>query len=484
MRALTVYLALLVSTLAQAQSYAGPMKLGYAGCATDASGAPYSGPQGVTLRLFDAPSGGTLLKSYDFSSSSALGTLQFTNGCFSVELDLASTAQGPAVSLGQMDKPLFLEITIAANVTYSRIPFDLVPYSAWAGAVHWADVRDRPSLVNTLSAGAGISLPDGGVGNVVVAVDFAQVQRILSLDGTCTGPNFVKTVNPATGVVSCAFPGAPNVTVGPGLLVGSDGGLNGGSASFSVTGGDLTFGLNLSPAGASTVTATILGDAGTADGGVIPLTTFNGSSPVVARADHLHPVHHWLGPNEFSWSDANDSVTPSRGRLVMSSMAAPQISYPVITLGSADSLSVMVALPEEFVPSRIVVRLSAACAGTSGSYQYDFGGTAPASCGYSITPALRFTALASPSALAQFNNTSGQSPLWTPVGFPPVGANSGVWTAQFAPVRVGYTQAFTYTSPPTPAKPGDLLYLQLYNSNYSVTVGGWEFSGLDVEFIP
>ena len=185
---------------AQAQSYGGPMKLGYAGCATDASGAPYAGAQGVTLRLFDAPSGGTLLKSYDFSSSSALGTLQFTNGCFSVELDLASTAQGPAVSLDQMDKPLFLEITVAANVTYSRIPFDLVPYSAWAGAVHWADVRDRPSLVNAPPPEPGISLPDGGIGNVVVAVDFAQVQRILSPDGTCAGPNFVKTVNPATGV--------------------------------------------------------------------------------------------------------------------------------------------------------------------------------------------------------------------------------------------------------------------------------------------
>ena len=73
--------------------------------------------------------------------------------------------------------------------------------------------------------------------------------------------------------------------------MGSDGGLNGGAASFSVTGGELTFGLNLSTAGATTVTATILGDAGTADGGVIPLTTFNGSSPVVARADHLHPHH-------------------------------------------------------------------------------------------------------------------------------------------------------------------------------------------------
>ena len=65
-----------------------------------------------------------------------------------------------------------------------------------------------------------------------------------------------------------------------------------------------------------------------------------------------------------------------------------------------------------------------------------------------------------------------------------MGSSGGVWTAQFAPVRVGTTQCCWTTNPAAPAKPGDLLMLQIYNSNTSVSSGGWEFSGLDVEFLP
>lgn len=120
MRALVCTVVLLGGSLALAQNYSGPKKIGYAGCATDASGPPYSGPQGVTVRLFDQASGSSPLESFDFSNT-ALGSLSFTNGCFSVELDVGSPSS-ESLSFDQMDKPLFLEITIGGTVTYGRVP--------------------------------------------------------------------------------------------------------------------------------------------------------------------------------------------------------------------------------------------------------------------------------------------------------------------------------------------------------------------------
>ncbi len=372
--------AVLAGAAAHAQSYGGPTKVGYAGCATDASGAPYSGPQGVTLRLFDAASGGAPLKSYDYSSASALGTLQFSNGCFSVELDLASS---PALSLDALDKPLFLEITIAGNVTYSRIPFDLVPYSAWAGAVHWADVRDRPSLVQSLSAGQGlvVTSADAGAGTAAytVGVDYAQVQRRLS-DAGCPGGQYLSGIDPSTGALSCGSPGAASFSVGPGLLVGSSS-SNAGSSTVSTSTPYL--GVNFSSGGGLTTVASY--SAGQPMGGYDAgtLATANGTSPLVARADHLHPERvviptSVLGVADYSSGSPFDQNAMHETTFVTTPLPAAgygQAKLDDVLLGYYDRASFVVPMPL-YPVRKVTLRVQYTVTGTNLGYlQANYGTT-------------------------------------------------------------------------------------------------------------
>lgn len=445
---------------------------GYAGCLTDPGGNPWpSGNQSMFVSLFDAATGGTALATFDFGNT--LPAVSVRAGCFSFQLDLPPAL----VADGGTDQQLFMEIKINGT-PFPRIRFNAVPYALWAGAVHWADVKEKPSLVNSLAVGQGLTA-SSATGAVQVGVDFNEVQRRV---GACPPGRYLQNID-VDGGVTCGVPGAPTVTVGTGLLVGSDGGASGGTGNTTVTGDQLVFALNLAPAGATTAgPAVALTDAGTT-----PLRTANGSAPALARADHRHGTHVWLPPTAFELTDGTETTTPytaSLVRVTTNTGSFGAFAYKAMLLGGADSATALVPMPMDFVPSRVIVRVYAGCPQTS---NFNYQPSSSGSCNTLLAPMIRQAAVNGAGGLSSLILSGGYTPNWGPAevllpGLPSSLGRSA--TVSFVPQRIGFTQCCSGPTPPSPAQLGDLLFLQLLSSVTNMGTGVWEVQGVDLEFIP
>lgn len=145
----------MLAAVAEAAPPLVPEQVSYQGLLLDGTGAPRTGNVDLTLRIYDALSGGTLLYVQVFSAT------PLTDGVFSVMLgpsgeatdtpdDPLSTSLAEALAgdLGATGPDRFLEVTVGVEGALARTQILAVPY-----AVH-AETADRAALADQAASAA------------------------------------------------------------------------------------------------------------------------------------------------------------------------------------------------------------------------------------------------------------------------------------------------------------------------------------------
>lgn len=175
--AVTVVFALLGSATAMADP---PAQVPVQGYLTDSQGVPLDDQTAITVKVFDAESGGSALHSEQLTVSPQAGS-------FTAHL---GTNQPLDLAIFRDNDNLWLEVAVEGEVLEPRLRIATAPYAAAAGFAEdaaavggksvseleqpdWEDVQNKPSdLGNTYAAGDGLELNNGQF-----SVDPTQFQR-------------------------------------------------------------------------------------------------------------------------------------------------------------------------------------------------------------------------------------------------------------------------------------------------------------------
>jgi len=221
---LTVALLLMSLTVAHAGVIITPTGIGYQGRLTDAGGAPVNGARDLTLALYDAPTGGTVL----YSETQSAVTV--TNGLFSVEVGAGTPVTGTFAGVNFATHNIFLGIAVGADPEMTpRVHFSFAPYSM--------NSMDSPGLSSNHSTGftnfgttgsialvsTSITAPVGGFifvtggGQVYAPTGFSTAMWISTTSGGgVDGNNYGDVSNPGAAAQFFQYERSRVYSVGPG----------------------------------------------------------------------------------------------------------------------------------------------------------------------------------------------------------------------------------------------------------------------------
>lgn len=193
-----------------------PAQVPVQGYLTDSDGVPLDGQTSITVKIFDAKSGGSALHTEQ-------QTVQPKAGSFTAHL---GKNQALDLSMFRDNDNLWVEVTVEGEVLDPRLRIATAPYAASAGFAQdaakvggksvselqkpdWGDIENKPSQFGeTYSAGDGLQLNNGKF-----SVDPTQVQS--RIDGNCPSGQFAVGVE-QDGSLICNQ--AATVTAGSGLV--------------------------------------------------------------------------------------------------------------------------------------------------------------------------------------------------------------------------------------------------------------------------
>jgi hypothetical protein len=156
-------LALLLAPRAPAAPPAVPIQVSYQGVLLDTAGEPRSGNVDLTLRIWDALGGGTLVYTQVFTN------VPLVDGVFSVQLgpqgSAADTPTDPltdslaaalAGDAGATAPERFLEVTVGTEGALLRSQILATPYALRAASADWADAAGIASVASNVTAVNGL----------------------------------------------------------------------------------------------------------------------------------------------------------------------------------------------------------------------------------------------------------------------------------------------------------------------------------------
>lgn len=140
-----------------------PAEMPYQGLLLDGTGQPRSGPVDLTLRIYDAPTGGTLLYTQSWSG------VVLADGVFTVDLGptgaatdspddplVTSLADALAGDLAATGPSRFVELTVGTEGALPRTQLLAVPYALRAGSAASADSADVAVTATNVTSVDGV----------------------------------------------------------------------------------------------------------------------------------------------------------------------------------------------------------------------------------------------------------------------------------------------------------------------------------------
>jgi hypothetical protein len=152
--------AVVLAPAARAAAPEVPLAISYQGVLLDTAGVPRTGNVDLTLRVYDAPSGGALVYKQVYTA------VPLTNGVFSVLLgptgsgtdtpaNPLTTSLGDALGgdVGPTAPSRFLQVTVGTEGALARTQIVSAPYAMRAESAATADIADDVETVNGLPSG-------------------------------------------------------------------------------------------------------------------------------------------------------------------------------------------------------------------------------------------------------------------------------------------------------------------------------------------
>lgn len=210
--------ALIVATLVFTAGTAAavPATMSFTARLSDANG-PVEGSVNMVFRIFDAPTGGTMMWQETQTGITAEEGLIFA---VLGSVDPVNNGLDGTVFDGSA---AYLEIEVNSEVFDARVALFAVPYAVRAASADTLGDLTPGDVVTSVTAGVGLS-GGGAGGDLGLSVDTTAVQARVT--GTCSAGQAIRVIA-ATGLVTCEAVGTGDITdviAGVGLTGGSTSG--------------------------------------------------------------------------------------------------------------------------------------------------------------------------------------------------------------------------------------------------------------------